>query len=95
MASIKDKNLVSAAGEHLIMSRLLSKNVEIDKFVESNIKEHSISKRLQKLYLNKIRDGSLQIVTPEIGLFAKTLFSTYHKIRDLAIVLTLCIGSIL
>ena len=57
--------------------------VGIGKFVESNVEDHSISKHLQKSYLNKIADGRPQIVTPESDFPVKTLVSTYHKIQRL------------
>jgi DNA (cytosine-5)-methyltransferase 1 len=60
-----------------------NKKVGIGKFVESNVEDHSISKHLQKSYLNKIADGRPQIVTPESDFPVKTLVSTYHKIQRL------------
>ena len=61
----------------------VNKKVGIGKFIESGIEDHSISKHLQKSYLNKLDDGRPQIVTPESDFPVKTLVSTYHKIQRL------------
>jgi hypothetical protein len=98
MVSIKDKNLVGAASEHLFMSRFLSKNVGIGKFVLSSVPEDSISKHLQKSYFDKIRNRRLQKVTPENCLTVQTLVSSYYKIQNstgFRFFVTLRIGSLL
>ncbi len=59
------------------------KNVYINKFLESNVENHSISKHLQEGYLYKLDDGRPIVVDKDSRIHVKTLVSTYHKIQRL------------
>ena len=95
---IKDKNLVGATSEHLVMSHCLSKNIGIGKFVVSSVPEDSISKHLQKSYFDKIRNRRMQKVKPKNCPTVKTVVFRYYKIQNntgFEFFVTLRIGSIL
>ncbi len=55
----------------------------INKFLESNVEEYSISEHLQERYLYKIDDGRPMVVDKDSRVQVKTLVSTYHKIQRL------------
>ena len=57
--------------------------VGIGKFIQTGVKDHSISKHLQKVYMFKKDDGRPQIVDCSSDEPAKTLVATYHKIQRL------------
>jgi DNA (cytosine-5)-methyltransferase 1 len=57
--------------------------VGIGKYVESGIKDRSISKHLQSVYIYKLDDGRPEIITPKSDMPVKTLVSSYHKIQRL------------
>ncbi|HUW88070.1 MAG TPA: DNA (cytosine-5-)-methyltransferase [Candidatus Paceibacterota bacterium] len=57
--------------------------VGIGKFIETGRDDLSISKHLQKVYMNKVDDGRPEIVTTESEIQVKTLVATYHKIQRL------------
>ena len=59
------------------------RDVYINKFLESNVENHSISKHLQKGYLYKLDDGRPVVVDKDSRIHVKTLVSTYHKIQRL------------
>ena len=59
------------------------RKVFINRFVETNVVGHSISKHLQKTYIYKIDDGRPQIIDKTTRIQVKTLVSTYHKIQRL------------
>jgi DNA (cytosine-5)-methyltransferase 1 len=52
-------------------------------FIEKDVTGYSISKHLQKSYLEKIDDGRPHIVDCETEAPAKTLVASYHKIQRL------------
>lgn len=55
----------------------------INKFLENDVKNYSISKHLQERYLYKINDGRPLVVDKDSRVHVKTLVSTYHKIQRL------------
>jgi DNA (cytosine-5)-methyltransferase 1 len=57
--------------------------VGIGKFVESGIKDLSISKHLQSVYIYKLDDGRPEVITPKSNFPVKTLVASYHKIQRL------------
>ena len=57
--------------------------VGIGKFVESGIKDLSITKHLQSVYIYKLDDGRPEIITPKSDFPVKTLVASYHKIQRL------------
>lgn len=57
--------------------------VGIGQFIETGRDDLSISKHLQKVYMNKVDDGRPEIVTTESEIQVKTLVATYHKIQRL------------
>jgi len=57
--------------------------VGIGKFVESGIKNYSISEHLQKNYLYKLDDGRPQVIDRDSDFPVKTLVASYHKIQRL------------
>lgn len=57
--------------------------VGIGGFVESGIKDLSISKHLQSVYIYKLDDGRPEIITPNSDFPVKTLVASYHKIQRL------------
>lgn len=60
------------------------KRAFIDKFVESNVSGHSISRHLQRKYIFKKDDGRPQILNSgSRKVVVKTLVSSYHKIQRL------------
>ena len=60
-----------------------TERVGIGKYIEKNIKDHSISTHLQESYIYKCDDGRPQIVSRKSDFPVKTLVSTYHKIQRL------------
>ena len=60
------------------------KNVGIGKYIEENVKDFSISKHLQRVYIFKKKDGRPEIVTSRTETPAKTLVASYHKIQRLS-----------
>lgn len=58
-------------------------DIYIGPFVEENIIDRSISKRLQDGYLFKIDDGRPQIIDRRSMVKVKTLVASYHKIQRL------------
>lgn len=98
MEGIEDKTLFSAVSEYLVMSRFLSKNLGIGKFVVSSISEESISKYLQNSYLYKVRKTRLEEVTLENKITVENLVSSHYKSQNdigFEVIVTLRIGSIL
>lgn len=57
--------------------------VGIGKFVETGIKDLSITKHLQSVYIYKLNDGRPEIITPKSDFPVKTLVASYHKIQRL------------
>jgi DNA (cytosine-5)-methyltransferase 1 len=55
----------------------------IGKFVETGLKDLSISKHLQSVYIYKLDDGRPEIITPNSDFPVKTLVASYHKIQRL------------
>lgn len=55
----------------------------IGPFIESGVRDHSITKHLQKVYLFKKDDGRPQIVNKSSDFPVKTLVASYHKIQRL------------
>lgn len=55
----------------------------IGKFVERNVKKHSIKKSFQKTYIFKIDDNNPQIIDRKSDFPVKTLLASYHKIQRL------------
>lgn len=58
-------------------------HVGIGEFIQTGVKDHSISKHLQKVYMFKKKDGRPQVVDSSTSEPAKTLVATYHKIQRL------------
>ncbi len=76
-----NKKKVRRADFHFPKPR--NSKVGIGKFVESGIKDLSISKHLQSVYIYKLDDGRPEIITPESDFPVKTLVASYHKIQRL------------
>jgi DNA (cytosine-5)-methyltransferase 1 len=57
--------------------------VGIGKFVETGLKDLSISKHLQSVYIYKLDDGRPEVITPKSDFPVKTLVASYHKIQRL------------
>ena len=55
----------------------------IGKFVERNVRGHSISRHLQKVYIFKKDDGRPEIIDRRSSEPVKTLCASYHKIQRL------------
>ncbi len=55
----------------------------IGKYVEKDVRGHSISKHLQKVYIYKKDDGRPQIIDSDSDFPVKTLVASYHKIQRL------------
>jgi DNA (cytosine-5)-methyltransferase 1 len=53
----------------------------IGKYVETNVDGYSISRHLQRVYINKKDDGHPEVITPESDFPVKTLVASYHKIQ--------------
>ena len=60
------------------------RKVGIGKYIEKNVKGHSISKHLQRVYIYKKRDGRPQVVNTKTVTPVKTLVASYHKIQRLS-----------
>ena len=76
-----NKRKVKPADFHFPKPR--TSKVGIGKFVESGIKDLSISKHLQSVYIYKLNDGRPEVITPESNFPVKTLVASYHKIQRL------------
>lgn len=61
----------------------VKKTADIGSFIETNVEDRSISKRLQASYIYKLDDGRPEVVTPETKGIVKTLVASYHKIQRL------------
>jgi DNA (cytosine-5)-methyltransferase 1 len=61
----------------------VNKTADIGAFIESNVDDRSISKKLQASYIYKLDDGRPEVVTPETKGTVKTLVASYHKIQRL------------
>ena len=59
------------------------KAVGIGKYVETGLKDLSISKHLQSVYIYKEDDGRPEVITPKSDFPVKTLVASYHKIQRL------------
>jgi DNA (cytosine-5)-methyltransferase 1 len=59
------------------------KMVGIGKYVESGLKDLSISKHLQSVYIYKEPDGRPEVITTKSDFPVKTLVASYHKIQRL------------
>jgi DNA (cytosine-5)-methyltransferase 1 len=57
--------------------------IGIGKFVETGLKNLSVSKHLQSVYIYKLDDGRPEIITPKSDFPVKTLVASYHKIQRL------------
>jgi len=57
--------------------------VGIGKFVESGLKDLSISKHLQSVYIYKLDDGRPEVINAKSDFPVKTLVASYHKIQRL------------
>ena len=57
--------------------------VGIGKFVESGLKDLSISKHLQSVYIYKLDDGRPEVINTKSDYPVKTLVASYHKIQRL------------
>ena len=53
----------------------------IGKHVETGITGYSISRHLQRVYINKKNDGHPEVITPKSDFPVKTLVASYHKIQ--------------
>jgi DNA (cytosine-5)-methyltransferase 1 len=53
----------------------------IGRFVQTGISGYSISRHLQRVYINKKDDGHPEIITPRSDFPVKTLVASYHKIQ--------------
>lgn len=53
----------------------------IGKYVETGVSGYSISRHLQRVYINKKDDGHPEIITPKSDFPVKTLVASYHKIQ--------------
>jgi DNA (cytosine-5)-methyltransferase 1 len=76
-----NKKKVRRADFHFPKPR--TSKVGIGKFVESGIKDLSISKHLQSVYIYKLDDGRPEVITPKSDFPVKTLVASYHKIQRL------------
>jgi len=76
-----NKRKVKLADFHFPKPR--ASKVGIGKFVESGIKDLSISKHLQSVYIYKLDDGRPEVITPKSDFPVKTLVASYHKIQRL------------
>lgn len=61
--------------------RVANREVGIGKFVESGVSDRSISRHLQRVYINKLADGHPQIIDQNSDFPVKTLVASYHKIQ--------------
>jgi DNA (cytosine-5)-methyltransferase 1 len=61
----------------------VKKTADIGTFIEKNVEDRSISKKLQASYIYKLDDGRPEVVTPETKGTVKTLVASYHKIQRL------------
>jgi DNA (cytosine-5)-methyltransferase 1 len=61
----------------------VKKRSDIGAFIESNVEDRSISKKLQASYIYKLDDGRPEVVTPATKGTVKTLVASYHKIQRL------------
>jgi DNA (cytosine-5)-methyltransferase 1 len=59
------------------------KRIGIGKFVEMDVLDRPISKRLQKSYIFKLDDGRPEIIDQKSDFPVKTLVASYHKIQRL------------
>lgn len=59
------------------------REVGIGKSIESGVKNHSISRHLQDVYIFKKDDGRPQIIDKNSDVPVKTLVASYHKIQRL------------
>ena len=57
--------------------------IGIGKFVETGLKDLSISKHLQSVYIYKLDDGRPEVINGESDFPVKTLVASYHKIQRL------------
>jgi len=57
------------------------REVGIGKHVETGVTDRSISRHLQRVYINKLDDGHPQIIDRESDFPVKTLVASYHKIQ--------------
>ena len=76
-----NKNKVKASNFDFPKPR--KSKVGIGKFVESGLKDLSISKHLQSVYIYKLEDGRPEVITPKSDFPVKTLVASYHKIQRL------------
>jgi DNA (cytosine-5)-methyltransferase 1 len=53
----------------------------IGKYVETGVSGYSISRHLQRVYINKKDDGHPEVITPKSDFPVKTLVASYHKIQ--------------
>jgi DNA (cytosine-5)-methyltransferase 1 len=61
--------------------RQVRRTPSIGKYVESGVTGYSISRHLQRVYINKKDDGHPEIITPKSDFPVKTLVASYHKIQ--------------
>jgi len=57
--------------------------IGIGKFVETGLKDLSISKHLQSVYIYKLDDGRPEVINGKSDFPVKTLVASYHKIQRL------------
>lgn len=60
-----------------------NREVGIGKSIKSGVKDHSISRHLQDVYIFKKEDGRPQIIDKNSNVPVKTLVASYHKIQRL------------
>jgi len=77
------KKSLSRSNFYFNFPKPTNRSVYINKFLEKDVKGHSISKHLQQTYIFKKDDGRPQIVDSTTEIKVKTLCSTYHKIQRL------------
>jgi len=57
------------------------RQVGIGKYLETGVTDRSISRHLQRVYINKFDDGHPQIIDTKSDFPVKTLVASYHKIQ--------------
>lgn len=73
----------SKAAFPMVWPRQSRVHLGIGKFVERNVRGHSISRHLQRVYIFKKDDGRPEIIDRKTSKPVKTLCASYHKIQRL------------
>lgn len=66
-----------------IFPKSKANKIGIGKFVEIGLKDLSISKHLQSVYIYKLDDGRPEVINGKSDFPVKTLVASYHKIQRL------------